>query len=499
MNRQHVNTIRTLLNTRPAGELQVFEALEEVLDECLKEAIATAAKENGAGESAPAKTPALIMRAHWEPPVLSFTYRSGSAVTAYHHCRLDLDTGSVDRTPIPLGRSWVTVLLLVRHAKYEPYPDPAKPGEFLHGRPHRLSEAGQKETNDVGGVLASIAHDGVETTTVEITDFRYAPSWEARETSTMLLSCFGSETPLRAERCRDLDPGHTYLYPGTKELDELIARLARFASPSPSVLAQPNDEAYRFFTKDKAYATVVVGHLPMLSWLARRITGKAIPIQHSEVLCIELPRQPALRRARRGLFSANGRFQWVLSPSDPEAITDLREKIKSKMDTAKALSVFIAAGFGFVLKAISDLPANAPDHQFWGYRVTALFFFLSIMLYLVSMYSYDSLLMPKRFWADASPGALKRRPRWVVSRPPSPAHWLLYQNMINVWSRQFTPATVCFMLGLLSLAFSVLSPSDWIWPAVVCLTLGVMLVAFVINGAPLLIKRLIGPWLGSED
>src|SRR3972149_3513 len=247
MNQQHVNTIRSLLNPRPPGELQVSEALEELLVECLEEAPATAAQENGVGQSAPASAPALIMRAYWEPPLLSFTYRLGPAVTAYHHCRLDLDNGSVDRTPIPLGRSWITVLLLVRHAKYEPDPDPVEPGELLHGRPHRLSEAGQKETIDVGGLLASIARDGVETTKVEITDFRYAPSWEARKTATMLLSCFGSETPLRAERCGELDPGHTYRYRDTEGLDELIARLARFASPSPSVLAEPNDEAYRFF------------------------------------------------------------------------------------------------------------------------------------------------------------------------------------------------------------------------------------------------------------
>jgi hypothetical protein len=276
--------------------------------------------------------------------------------------------------------------------------------------------------------------------------------------------------------------------------------LIRFASPPPEILSETNQKAFNFFTEDKVYAVIAVGHLPQLTWLAYRITGKSIPMRHSEILCFEVVKRRPQDSIFSRLFDQMGTLQWVLSPSDRKATRELKEKIKSKMDTAKVLSVFITAGFGFIVKTIVELDANTSLYHVWGYRLTALFFFLSIVLYLMSMYSFDTLLMPTRFWADGSPGTMLKRPTWVVARPPSAAHWVLYQNMIHVWKRQFSLATACVLLGLIGFGFVASSNDEnWIIIAIAMVTLALLMVALIFKGTPLWLRRLIGPWLGSED
>jgi hypothetical protein len=85
--------------------------------------------------------------------------------------------------------------------------------------------------------------------------------------------------------------------------------------------------------------------------------------------------------------------------------------------------------------------------------------FVATWLYLATVYHYDRLLMPTRFWGEAKhPADLARRPRWLVWRPPGSATWVVYQNMLRVWSWFFIPATYLVVLGALLLGVALWNP-----------------------------------------
>ena len=107
----------------------------------------------------------------------------------------------------------------------------------------------------------------------------------------------------------------------------------------------------------------------------------------------------------------------------------LRDKIRAKMGIANLLSAFIAAGLGF-------LAANMADHDkiHWLSKqrpaliFSTLLLIIALILYLTTMCSYGTPLMPIRFWGE-NPSQADVRPPWIVKRPPSSASWILYQNM----------------------------------------------------------------------
>ena len=143
-------------------------------------------------------------------------------------------------------------------------------------------------------------------------------------------------------------------------------------------------------------------------------------------------------------------------PDDGKAAEEIRNKIKSKMDTAKTLSGVITFGLGILLGLLldstswSDVPSEVPI------QIAAGLLFVSLVLYLAAMYSYDRLLMPDRFWGERRPRPTRRLARgrgWLVQRPPpSSTAWVLYVNMMRVWRGLFTPATVCVVAALFALA-----------------------------------------------
>jgi hypothetical protein len=210
---------------------------------------------------------------------------------------------------------------------------------------------------------------------------------------------------------------------------------------------------------------------------------------------------------------------WSISPADDD-LKELQEKIRSKMALANLLSAFITAGLGVFLAMLADeekidaLGAQAP--LAFG---AALCFLLAVVLYLRTMFSYDSLLMPVRFWAESASGS-SHRPRWIVARPPSGAHWILFQNMIRIWQWQFIPATFLTLSGLFLLLGSVASYA-LCFPYARALTLSVPGVALLwivavktkeiargIRGGwanfwscrlSAKYRYICGPWLGSED
>jgi hypothetical protein len=77
----------------------------------------------------------------------------------------------------------------------------------------------------------------------------------------------------------------------------------------------------------------------------------------------------------------------------------------------------------------------------------------ALALYLMTMYAYDRLLMPIRFWGE---GSRRRRRAWLPARPPSSAAWVLYRNMMRIWYMIFTPATVLVGMAFTLLAITLL-------------------------------------------
>ena len=123
-------------------------------------------------------------------------------------------------------------------------------------------------------------------------------------------------------------------------------------------------------------------------------------------------------------------------------------------------------------------------------RASTVLFFIALALFLATIYAYDRLLMPTRFWGEAPLPQNNKRPKWLVWRPPSSSLWVLYQNMMRVWTYFFTGATGAVILGFILLAYAVFHPG---WPIVFFASAGAGLVLF------LLAYRKLGPQLGSED
>ena len=379
-----------------------------------------------------------------------------------------------------------THVLLMRHAQHRPrrltyLSTDGEPSSCREDR--ELTELGKAETAEVAAALSQYLK---ENKSFKITCVVQAPSAEAKATTAELLRNLPDLDRVAVEEWRALTPARTRRYltrSGNRKLDRVIDKLRGAdagATPPPG---------------STGTAVLVIGHQPLLGWLAFRRLGDSIPIASSEIICI------ALQGQRESPL-------WVLSPTDHQAIADLREKIRSKMGVAQALSGFITLGLTFLLGTLADKNRV----EFLGVQIVtiaaaALLLFLAIVLYLATMYAYDALLMPRRFWGE-SPQGTTHRPPWIVARPPSSAQWILYQNMIRVWSRLFTPATGMVLLALFFAAYAVVSPKDhekWLaLPAAIGLAAALLFlfrqqVRFAAQRVRILARQTWGPWLGSED
>ncbi len=108
---------------------------------------------------------------------------------------------------------------------------------------------------------------------------------------------------------------------------------------------------------------------------------------------------------------------------------DLRDKLKSKMDVAKFFAGFISLVAGIALReSAGSVAANL------GLALIV----LSLGLAVATLFAYDRLLMPPRFWFE----------------PPTDTHELnfgLRDEMISVWRCLFIPCVIAFFGGLLLL------------------------------------------------
>jgi hypothetical protein len=352
------------------------------------------------------------------------------------------------------------------------------------------------ELDAVADVLAeTLSHDMIALTAV-----RHAPSCIARATAERLAAKFEPVfAPQEISIHLDLNPAHFSQWHKRDDVKRLVRELV-------DVIREK--DVPHFW---KGRAILVVGHMPQLGWLAEhllrtqplwtRISDGGVPpvaLELAEVAAIALPShdQPGPNHARkrerepdhareRERELCRGHLEWTVAPDQTRAIEDLREKIRSKMDIAKLLGGFMTLVLGGVVLAPGRLAELSRGGHRWAVYVAAVSFLIAIGLYLRTMYAYDSLLMPTRFWAQSFG---RRQPRWLVRRPPSSAAWILYQNMLHVWTFLFTPATIAVVIGLLALAYASLKPG-WVDG----------LAAFMVLAGVAIYALRHGPVLGSQD
>lgn len=209
-------------------------------------------------------------------------------------------------------------------------------------------------------------------------------------------------------------------------------------------------------------AVLVVGNSPQIEWVAEWLRRGPLPIDRGEVVCLSEPRRrwQWLLRRRRELL-------WAIGPDQKEVIEELRAKIRSKMDTAKFLGVFITGLVTFVLSKRIDalkpivggqqspVPPQISTMQNGLWLLTVASLGVAALLCFTALYYYDRLLMPTRYWAQS---ARPSRAWWLAERPPSSAAWVLYQNMTRTWKWLVVPAI--YALGVALLAFAVLVLAD---------------------------------------
>jgi hypothetical protein len=432
-------------------------------------------------------------------------------------------------------------VLLCRHARHD------------HGRLVPVKdeeELWRFPSESVASVLAEelvIGRDGLRLGKVV-----YAPTPEASRTANILLRTLDGYTRVADDKApAQPDSAHhrgtvtiagpTWL-PGADQNERTELGVCGYAVPYepwdellPSRLYQTECGAASRIANvveqlsERSNAVLVVGHQPQMGWLSSYLSHRrrsswrsgAVPMASSEVVCLRLEHK------RKGW---RGRLCWQLAPDDSKALDALADKVKGKMESAKLLSAVITLALTALLGVLLDASrwtglaspkASLAGLSYNGQAAIQVAFVLllgALALYLFTMYYYDRLLMPPRFWAegpDRSGGAApnvsqdntaqvdqsadvrkvvlnrpaERRARaWMPRRPPSSSAWVVFRNMQRTWFWLFTPANILVGLALAILAAALLRLDGWVWAVVAVFGLFIGLWAWWFR-----------PILGSED
>lgn len=346
----------------------------------------------------------------------------------------------------------------MRHAQaarpHEKAADPHPRARRIWRRPQGPAEIltlrGRTEAREVGGTLAGVLDDlrragyPVEITCFwhERTDVAYATARAFRsayeQTADAIKTEYGQGPPPLAGM-QGIGPYlSAYASDPDRWADDRIKRLTQDGPPP---------------TQGEG-AALIIGHDPGMSCLLTTLLKLNAPgtRRYRDV--------PALTRAELvGLRRDRGYWRpvWALTPDASEDIIEIKAKIKSKMDTAKVFGGFVTGVLTFV---ISQYATTQPKTTYWaaarGASLTALA--VSILLYLMTLFWYDRLLMPARFW-EVLRGRQEDAVSKVLRRPPSSAVWVLYQNMQRTWRLLFVPATYAAAIGIIGFAAGRIQPS----------------------------------------
>jgi hypothetical protein len=209
----------------------------------------------------------------------------------------------------------------------------------------------------------------------------------------------------------------------------------------------PDDKSFRELRKwldaskthDQARRTdvdapLVVGNDPLIGWLATKLSRRTTPVSRGEFICL-------VRKYNRGRW----RLLWTISEDGEAEAEAIRTKIKSKMNTAAALGTVIVGLTTFLLQE-----AFKKEPSVWHWLAFATLG-AAAALYFLTLFLYDTLQMPPRFWGSRFPSRTasqkKREMPWSrfrhgkpsVRRPPSSTARVLQANMVQIWTWIFTP------------------------------------------------------------
>ena len=218
------------------------------------------------------------------------------------------------------------------------------------------------------------------------------------------------------------------------------------------------------------------------------LTGLSIELQRGELMLLKQKRHVVRVGGPPFIATAPYRAQWTMAPHDPDgdpALKEIREKVASKMRTAGVLGGLITSLLTFVLTRLFTGSIRWGDAAFTALAALG----VSATLFFVSMFFYDSLTMPARFWgqrarrsrwasarwrtlwrrlqnllrssdkADCDERASRKQPGWLLARPPSSTIRVLQLNMVRVWTWVFRPAILALGVGVVALLFALDRPS----------------------------------------
>ena len=349
-------------------------------------------------------------------------------------------------------------LFIMRHAQAA-WPDPraAGPPPRVWQLRHRRSVApaevltprGRAEAREVGGAFASVLDDLREARCpIEVTRFLHEHTEAAEATALAFQSAY-------QQTADAIETEYGYGPPPLARMEAIGRNVSAYIS-DPSLWAKATMEWLTSNDSRPAQekGALIVGHDPGMSYLLGTLLHRNAPRvgRYRDV--------PGLARAELLCLRSDGRHwrpMWALTPGADDDIAKITEKIKSKMDTAKVFGGFVTAVLTFV---VSQYATTTPTTTYWaavrGASLTALA--MAILLYLMTLFWYDRLLMPRRFWGILRGGREDAVSR-VLRRPPSSAVWVLYQNMQRTWRLLFVPATYAAAIGIVGFAAGRIEPS----------------------------------------
>lgn len=264
----------------------------------------------------------------------------------------------------------------------------------------------------------------------------------------------------------------SHLTPGSIDLDQVESLIATGTHHSGNA-SKP--------------AVMLVGHQPSLTeiadkLLAGRLPANVLPLANSEIAGIECGEKP--------------RLLWLITDKSDDLRKDLEGKIKSKLDVAKFLLGAMVLNFGLYLQF--DLwQVNTPVNRLLllAAMMSAL---ASLGFTIVTLFSYDRLMMPRAFWGSDQGSA--GPPSWSVRRPPSQDQLVLFYEMTHVWNRFFTPAIILASVAIGLLV--VLVANHNMGSVLVCSPVTLLMFAGAVTLAlllPLVIYSEEKPRLGVDD
>lgn len=334
------------------------------------------------------------------------------------------------------------LVLLMRHARMQRATKPAEIGTDKLWRSDDGSDSSEQALTSIGRALAESLHEKAPGCEADFAKLHivHEPTTACELTADTVMKAYGharaaefTSAPL-VEMVKSEIVDNPAAYASADDVGDWVdCWTAEFAQPP---------------TADNPVALLYIGHAPRVVWLLRDLQERGRNVAQKAIRWATrrfTPQTPSLIHGEMiaGDMSS-GRFvaKWTLAPTDSGSEKAIQGKIKSKMDTAKVFAGVLTAVTAFAADDVRSLEGIDRAAGLGGLALLG----LAVILYLITMFWYDALLMPSRFWGTG-PGDDVEDNRLV--RPPSSSTWLLMQNMVLVWARVFVPATYAAGLGLL--------------------------------------------------